>query len=101
MYWVRKWSVQLRTINQRINIRRDLIIFQRIIILLTFVTLVAMPHVIIPIVYAVFGHLPSWTYPFEWLTTMIALVDVGIIQIFMFPFLKKLFFQFRIFSFNR
>jgi hypothetical protein len=93
MCCVRKRSSELRRINQRFNISRDFIIFKRITALFTLVTLVAMPHVIIPIYYTIFGHLSSWVCPFEWLMTVTALTGVAIIQIFMFPLLRKLFFR--------
>lgn len=93
MCYVRKRSLELGRINRRINIRRDLIIFRHIIIILTFVIFVAIPHVIIPFIYIIFGYLPTWTCSFEWLTTVIALDSVAIIQIFMSPFLRQLFFR--------
>jgi hypothetical protein len=89
---VRQRSSRSRN-NQRLTIRRDLIICKRITVLFTLVTLTAMPHVIIPIYFTIFGHLSSWICPFEWLITVIALTGVAIIQILMFPFLRKLFFR--------
>jgi len=91
MYCVRKRSSELGTINQRFNTKRDFIIFKRIVALFTIVTLSAIPHVIIPVSYAIFGLLSSWVCPFQWLVTVIALNGVAVIQIFMFPFLRKLF----------
>ena len=91
MYHVRKRGVELRRINQRIRLRRDLLIIQRIVILFTLVTLVAMPHVLIPLVHALFGYIPSWASPFEWLLTVSALFSVALIQLFFSPLLRQLF----------
>lgn len=91
MYYVRTQSRALTTINQNRNIRRDLIIFSRLFFIFIFITAVALPHVLIPIVYALTGYLPSWVVSFEWLLTMFSLTATSIIQLFVTPHLKKLF----------
>ena len=91
LYHVRKRSAELSQINRRASLRRDLTILKRIVLLLTLVILVAMPHVLIPVVYALFGYIPSWASPFEWLTTVLALFGVGFMQIFVSPPMRQLF----------
>ncbi len=93
IFYVRKQSVRLRRIKKRFKRRRDVVIFGRIVVLFTFVTIMAMPHLLIPIIYTVFDKLPSWACPFEWLMVVMALVGVIFIQIFMFLFLNKLIFR--------
>ena len=90
MNYVRTRSAALTTIRQSLSIRRDLIILTRLVLVFTFVNTVALPHVVIPIVYATSGYIPRWASPFEWLTTIVSLVCVSIIQIFTTPQLKKL-----------
>jgi hypothetical protein len=91
MYYVRTQTTALTTINQNRNIRRDLIVLSRLVFLFVFITAVALPHVLIPIIYAITGYLPTWVVSFEWLLTMFSLTAVSIIQLFVTPHLKKLF----------
>ena len=90
--YVHKRSAMLIGSHRRLRVRRDLLIFRRLVLLLTVVALVAMPHMILPIIYALFGTLPSWSTAFVWLMTVIALTSVAIIQIFISPVFKRLFF---------
>ena len=90
MVYVRTRSAALTTIRQTLSIRRDLIILTRLVLVFTFVNTVALPHVVIPIVYATSGYIPEWASPFEWLTTIVSLVFVSIIQVFTTPQLRKL-----------
>ena len=92
MYHVRKRTVKLTRIHQQIRRRRDLVILQRLVILLALVTLVALPHVMMTIFYGLVGYSPSWASPFEWLTTALASTGVALIQIFVSPRMKQLFF---------
>jgi hypothetical protein len=89
MYYVRTQTTALITINRYRNVRRDLIVLSRLVFLFTFITAVALPHVIIPIVYTITGYLPSWVVSFEWLLTVFSLTAGCIIQIFVTPHLKK------------
>ena len=91
MYHVRQRTAELSHVNQQARLRRDLLILQRIVLLLTAVIMVAMPHVIIPIVYTVFRYIPSWASSFEWMTTVLALASASFIQIFVSPFMRQLF----------
>ena len=91
MYCVRKRSAELTRINQQVSIRRDLLILKRIVTLMTFVAFVALPHVMLPIIYALDGALPPWATAFEWLTTAIALTVVAVIQIFISPVFRQIF----------
>jgi hypothetical protein len=90
MHHVRTRTTALTTINQDTSIRRDLIILSRLLFLFTFLTTVGLPHVLIPIVYAMTGYLSSWVVPFEWLLTVFSLAAACIVQIFMSPHVKKL-----------
>jgi len=90
MYYVRIQTTALTTINQYKNLRRDLIILSRLVFLFTFITTVALPHMIIPIIYTITGYLPSWVVSFEWLLTLFSLAAACIIQIFVTPPLKKI-----------
>lgn len=83
--YVRKRSTVLIGINRRLRFRRDLVVFRRIVLLLSVVIFVAMPHMILPIIFDLFGTLPSWATAFEWLTT------AAILQIFISPNFKRLF----------
>jgi hypothetical protein len=85
---IRKQTAALITINQQINIHRDLIILKRLVIFLTIVTIVAAPHVCLPIIYVITGNLPPWIISLEWLTTALALVAVLFILLFITPHLK-------------
>ncbi len=87
---IRRQTVALVTVNQRINIHRDIIILKRLMIFLTMVTIAAAPHVYLPIIYAITGHLPLWIVSLEWLLTSLAIVLVLIILLFISPHLKKL-----------
>lgn len=91
MYHVRKRGAVLISVNQRIRIRRDVTIMTRLVVLLTFLTIVAAPHGLIPITYAFTGHIPLWTVPFEWTMTIFALVCVSTIQILTSAHLRKLY----------
>ena len=91
MYHVRKRTTELSHINQRASLRRDLTVLTRIVFLLTLVTLVAMPHVLIPIIYVLFGYIPPWASPFEWLLTVLGLFGAGFLQLFLSPIMRQLF----------
>ncbi|CAF2732252.1 unnamed protein product [Rotaria sp. Silwood2] len=91
MHYVRTRSVALIDIHRNLNLSRDIAILTRLFILLTFIIKVAMQHILIPIIYVLFGYAPLWASPFEWFTTLFSLVCVAIIQIFINPHLKKLF----------
>jgi hypothetical protein len=88
--YVRTKTTALTTINQRKNIRRDLIILSRLFFIFIFLTAEALPHVIIPIVYAITGYLPPWVVSFEWLLTLFSLTAACIIQMYVTPHLKKI-----------
>ncbi|UJR11829.1 hypothetical protein I4U23_016009 [Adineta vaga] len=91
MYHIRKRGGMVISVNQRIRIRRDMTIMTRLVILLTFLTTVAAPHGLIPLVYALTGYMPWWTVPFEWMMTIFALVLVTTFQVVASPYLKTLF----------
>ncbi|CAF3389227.1 unnamed protein product [Rotaria sp. Silwood2] len=91
MYYVRSRNIALGPIGRSSNIHRDLTVFTRLVILLTFVTTVALPHVLIPIAYVANDYLPLWTSPFEWSLTLFSLICVAITQIFVSSHLKKIF----------
>ncbi|UJR08874.1 hypothetical protein I4U23_013129 [Adineta vaga] len=90
--YIRKHNQKLSRIIRRKH-RRHMTIFRRLIILFTLVTLSAMQHILNPVIYVLFGYLPSWSYPFKWFLTVFPLTSIGIIQIFMSPYLRRLFFQ--------
>jgi hypothetical protein len=90
LYYVLIQTTALTTINRYSSIRRDLIILSRLVFLFIFVTAVALPHVLIPIIYAITGYLPSWVVSLEWLLTLFSLAAANIIQVFVFPHLRKL-----------
>lgn len=90
MYYVRSRTSALITINRYRNVRRDLIVLSRLVFLFTFITAVALPHVVIPIVYAITGYLPPWVVSFEWLLTVFSLTAACIIQIFVTPPLTRI-----------
>ena len=90
IYYVRTRSAALTTLRRSSRVHRDVIILTRLVLVFTFVTTVALPHVLIPIIYAVFGYIPWWTSPFEWLTTIFSLGCVSILQMFITPHLKRL-----------
>ena len=90
MYRVHQQSAALFTLNQHRSIRRDLFILKRLAILLTFVTLVAAPHALMPIVYALTGYLPGWITSLEWVLTSFALVCVSIVLVLVTSHLKKI-----------
>ena len=91
MYYVRKRGAAMISTNRQARVRRDLTIMTRLVVLLTILTTIAAPHGIIPIVYALTGHIPLWAVPFEWTMTIFALTTVSIIQVFTSPHLYKLF----------
>jgi hypothetical protein len=91
MYYVRTQTTALTTINQHRSIRRDLIIMSRLVLLFIFINTVALPHVLISIIYAITGYLPTWVASFEWSLTVFSLTAASIIQLFVTPHLKKLF----------
>ena len=93
MYHVRTRTIALTNINQGKNIRRDMIVFTRLVILLTCLMAVAFPHVMIPIVYAITGYLPSWAASFEWALTVTSINCGFIIQMIIFPHLRKICFH--------
>lgn len=90
MYRVHQQSLALLTLNQQRSVRRDLFILKRLAILLTFVTLVAAPHALMPIVYATTGYLPGWITSLEWVLTSFALVCVSIVLVIVTSHLKKI-----------
>ena len=91
MYSVRKQGAAMGSINRQARMRRDVTIMTRLVVLLTFLTIVAAPHGLIPIVYGLTGYIPLWTVPFEWMMTIFALTTVSIIQVFTSPHLFRLF----------
>jgi ABC-type multidrug transport system fused ATPase/permease subunit len=94
MYYVRTQTTALTTINRDANIRRDLIVLTRLVLLFSFVSAVGLPHLIVPVSYAIFGDVASWAVPFTWLMTFVSLASVSVIQIFVSPHLRKLFARF-------
>ena len=92
LYHVRKQSATLTTINRQANIRRDVTVLKRLVILLTFLTITAAPHILLPIIYAITAQLPVWVVPLEWLLTFVGSISVSIILVFVSPHLKKLLF---------
>lgn len=90
MYSVRKQTAALATIDQQASVNRDMIVMKRLMIFLTVVTIVAAPHVFLPVIYLITGSLPEWIISLEWLITSIALVCVLIIIFFITPQLNKL-----------
>lgn len=91
MYRVHQQSLALYTLDQHRSIRRDLFVLKRLAILLTFVTAVAAPHALMPIVYAMTGFLPDWITSLEWVLTSFALVSVSIVLVIVTSHLKKVF----------
>ena len=91
IYYVRKRTTALVHINQRASLRRDLTVLKHIVFLFTLVTLVAMPHVLIPIVYVLFGYIARWASPFEWLLTVLGLFGAVFLQLFLSPTMRRLF----------
>ena len=90
MLKIHQQSAALMMINRSHMMRRDILILKRLVILLTFVTFVAAPHVIFPVVVAFDGFLPGWLFSLEWLLTALALVSVSIVLIFVSTHLKKI-----------
>ena len=90
LYYVYTKTTVLTTINRNTTARRDLIILSRLVFLFTFITTVAFPHVLIPVIYTISGSLASWVSPCEWLFTAFSLSAACIIQFVVSPNLRKL-----------
>ena len=90
LFRTRQRTATLTSINQRASIRRDLLILKRLVILLTVVTLVAVPHAAFPLVHLITGQLPSWSVALEWATTSSALLLISLVLPFVSPHLQKL-----------
>ncbi|CAF0898136.1 unnamed protein product [Adineta steineri] len=90
IHYVHTKTTALHAINHHTSIRRDLIILSRLIILFTFISTVALPHVLMPIFYVLTNYLPVWISALEWLFTCFSLNTACIIQIFSVPQLRKL-----------
>lgn len=83
-------TVALTNINQQTSIRRELLILKRLVILLTVVTMVAVPHAAFPTAYLIAGELPVWSVPLEWSFTSSSLLLVALVLPIISPHLKKL-----------
>ncbi|CAF3640885.1 unnamed protein product [Rotaria sp. Silwood1] len=59
IYYVRQHNPTIITINRRTNMRRDMIILKRVLIILTLLTSSAAPHALFPIAYRILGSLPT------------------------------------------
>ena len=91
MYYVRTQTAALTSINQNRGIRRDFFVLSRLVLLFTFLTAVALPHVLIPIAHALGAYIPGWVVSFEWTLTVFSLTAGCILQIWFTPHLKKIF----------
>ena len=91
MNYVRNQTTGLTSINQNANMRRDTAIFGRLILLFTFVSIVGLPHVIMPLLYALTGYDPPWALSCNWFLTFFSFITASIIEIRVSPHLKKLF----------
>ena len=91
MFRVHQQRAALATINQRRLFHRDLLMLKRLVILLAFVTSVAAPHAILPIIYLLTSYLPRWIVALEWLLTSLALLAVAIVLVFLSSRLRKIF----------
>ena len=89
---VRKRSAALITINQNASTRRDLLVLTRIVSLLTFVATVALPQVIIPLIYATAGLFVNWTVQLGWVLTSFSLALISVVLIFASPHLRRVIF---------
>ena len=90
MSYVRKRSIALTTINQNASTQRDLLVLKRIVALLVFVATVALPQVVIPVIYMITGSYPVWIVHFGWAMTSFSLALISIVLIFVSPNLRKL-----------
>ncbi|CAF1281751.1 unnamed protein product [Rotaria sp. Silwood1] len=79
IYYVRQHNPTIITINRRTNMRRDMIILKRVLIILTLLTSSAAPHALFPIAYRILGSLPTWLVALEWLLTIVALISIAVI----------------------
>ncbi|CAF3559831.1 unnamed protein product [Rotaria sp. Silwood1] len=79
IYYVRQHNPTIITINRRTNMRRDMIILKRVLIILTLLTSSAAPHALFPIAYRILGTLPTWLVALEWLLTIVALISIAVI----------------------
>ena len=91
MYYVRTQTTALTSINQNQRIRRDFLVLSRLVLLFTFLTGVALPHVLIPVAHALGAYIPDWVVSFEWTLTVLSLTAACILQIWFTPHLRKLF----------
>jgi hypothetical protein len=87
---VRRQTAALMTINQRVCLQRNIIILKRLMTLLCIVTIVAAPHILLPIVYIIIGHLPEWVISVGSLLTGFPILAVSITLLFVSPHLKRL-----------
>ncbi|CAF0752122.1 unnamed protein product [Adineta ricciae] len=89
--YVRKNSSTIVTFKQRVRVRRDLTILKRIIRLLTVLSSSAIPHAVFPIIYLIYGKLPTWLVPLEWVLTIVALIITSIFIPYLAPHMKKMY----------
>lgn len=90
---IRRQTSTLFTINRAHVIRRDVLVIKRLVFLLTFVTMVAAPHIIFPTIYALTGLALSWFIAFQWFLTSFALFLVSMIFVYVSSNLKRVFIE--------
>jgi hypothetical protein len=90
IYYIQTHNTTLDTIHHKRNMSRDLFISTRLIFIFVFITILALPHGIIPILHAITGYLPTWIISFEWLLIMISFTLASIVELFVTPDLYKL-----------
>ena len=91
MCYVRRQTTALTAINRDAGMRRDLLILTRLIMLFSCVTITGLPHILVSVCYVITGYVAPWAVSFTWLMTFVSLSFVSVIQIFVFPHLRKLF----------
>ena len=91
MNYVRNQTKNLTSINQNANMRRDTAILGRLVLLFSFVSIVGVPHILVPISYAITGYDPPWAVSCTWYLTFFSFITASIIEIRVSPHLRKLF----------
>ena len=90
LHHVRKKTKALATLQQKLNIRRDLMILSRLVILFVFVSTVGVPHVIFTVIHATTGYFPPWGTACTWFFTLLSFSIASMIQLLLSSHLRKL-----------
>ena len=83
--YIRKRSARVRTVRQQVNDRRDFLVLTRMFTLLGMMILSGLPTLGISLFYQLFGYLPFWAVQFQWLTVIVAVCCVSLIQVVISP----------------